>query len=714
MDAMSPNLEAEVAMLHVAGGAARLTPPPGTLALAAPRRAARGRSGELFFITLGLRSPGRVPPGVLEHLAQLAAQAYFGTPGSVTAALREAAIEVNDHLMDLNHTLSEAGQLQGRMMAAVLRGQDLYMAQCGVGQAILVRPSQVSRLTSDEAANRPLGISRAPNVRYHHLQVQPDDLLVLTTCPPPLWSDPTLSGLSGLTPEQVVDRLGAASQQDLMALVVRLKGAPAASAPSLHTAPGAGQTMAVQEPRRPARRAREPDAPRAPSRLRTSLAAAGERLQASAAAAGQALLTLLERVAPGISTRALKRRGGPGTFPPALLAATAVAVPLIVVAIASVVYLREGKGAQFQDYLAQARSAMASAQAAADPAAARATWQQALELLDKAEAYRQTEDSAALRQQAQQALDALDLVIRLEFRPAVSGGFGPNSTITALAATASDLYVLDQAHQQLWHAWATGRGYEIDSDFECLDGPDSIPGMATPVGLSIQPEPGALGTEGVVAMDADGTVLYCAPGVSPATSQLSAPEIGWGRIQAFNVFNDRLYVLDPEANAVWIYDARGGLFSGAPTLYFAEEVPDLSQAIDLVKTQDELILLYAGGNLNRCTRVVEPTAEGRTRIRINCDSDVRFQDERPGVEASSSIPGATPVDMAYSPPPEPSLFFLDARRSTVYHYSMRLVYQGQYQPLEPFQGAITAMTLGPPNDLFLAAGNQVYFAQTIR
>ena len=47
---MVHTLEADIALLHIAGGGARITPPPGTLAQTAPRRAARGRKEEMLLI----------------------------------------------------------------------------------------------------------------------------------------------------------------------------------------------------------------------------------------------------------------------------------------------------------------------------------------------------------------------------------------------------------------------------------------------------------------------------------------------------------------------------------------------------------------------------------------------------------------------------------------------------------------------------------------
>jgi len=156
------------------------------------------------------------------------------------------------------------------------------------------------------------------------------------------------------------------------------------------------------------------------------------------------------------------------------------------------------------------------------------------------------------------------------------------------------------------------------------------------------------------------------------------------------------------------------LFSGIPQLYFVEDIQDLSSAIDLALAQDELVVLYADGRLDRCLRTHEPDPGGGERIRVECDPEPNFQDERLGREQTPQIPGAVPIEMDYSAPPEPSLFFLDLLSNSVFHYSMRLVYQGQYLPLESFDGEITAMTLGPPNDLYLAVGSQVLHAEPTR
>jgi len=686
---MTQSLEADLALLHVVGGAARIAPPPGTLAQLAPRRCARGRSDDALLLSLAIRAARPAAPSHLDHLAGLAAEVFFGTPGSVTSALREAAAIVNDQLVDANRSGDPASHHEGHWIGAVLRDNDLYLAQCGSGQAILIRPGSVIRLRSAEAAEKPLGLSLTPHVRYHHVEVRPNDLLILTTAENEVWSEATLSGLATLDLDQAMERLVAACDQDMTGLMARLVHAGSAGLQPTFSADVQAQKPAAPAPRR-----------RTPPRVKTIAGRAGYQ-------ALRGLSTLLARVAPGwqepLRPDALSQR---------MLALTALVVPIIVVSLAALVYFQKGRREQYQAFLDQAIHSAALAQTRPSAEEARPDWEAALRWIDQAEAYRTSEESQALREQVQSALDELNRVVRLDFRPIVSGGFGSDAEITALAASATDVYVLDARNQIIRHAWgAPERGFEIDATFACLGSGERFDPMGTPVDLVIQKEPGALGAEGVVAIDADGTLLYCAPDREPALAQLSPPDVGWGRIQAIDVYGDDLFVLDPMTNAVWIYRASGGFFSGTPELFFVEEVRSLKGAIDLALAQDELVILYADGRLDRCRRIPGGSSEGGGRIRVECDPDPRFQDDRPGHEPSSQIPGAVAAEMTYSPPPEPSLFFLDVLSNSVFHYSMRLVYQAQYLPREPFPTEVTAMTLGPPNDLYLAAGSYVYHAR---
>jgi hypothetical protein len=331
---------------------------------------------------------------------------------------------------------------------------------------------------------------------------------------------------------------------------------------------------------------------------------------------------------------------------------------------------------------------------------ARPEWQAAAEWLTQASRYGGGEEFDALQAVVDQALDRLDAISRIEFAPAVGGGFGPRARLRSVAATSNDLYAYDESLPEIYHAWFTGRGYEIDRDFQCLE---SLEETFTPgriVDILIQPEPGALGVQGIVAIDIAGNMVYCAPGVPPATGRLTPPDTGWGEIQAVDLFGDSLYVLDPKANQVWIYTAADGLFAGAPAIYFTEVIQSLNHAVDLAASQDELFILHDDGLVDLCRRPQENAPDGSLRIRVECEKDI---DVGPAE--------VTPTAVVYSPPPEPSLFFLDPTNGAVYQYSLRLAYQARFVPTPALPETPTDLAVGPPRDLFLVAGDQVYFAQ---
>ncbi len=656
----------------------------------------------MLFVTLRFSDGSNAPAGFIDHLTRLATEAYFGTPGSVTSALREAVETINDHLTDLNQDERASEPIRCHFLAGALHHEDLYVAQSGTGQAVLVRPGRVLRLTSEEAARRPLGVSISPYVRYHHLEVQPNDLFILTTAAPPIWSDTTLSGLSSIDPVQAIDRLVAASSDDLTGVLARLVVRGERKIAHEEPAPGARSELQGEyaQPRpgphtpartRPARPARSP--------LVKSLDELREQISDGLFSLRHRLANLLAGMMPG-----LVEPPSSGDLSTRFLIGTAVGVPLVVVAIAAVAYFGRGRSQQFEEYLFQAEAAVQVAEMKPSAEEARGDWEAARHFLELAKDYDWNKEADTLWQKTQEALDTLDLILRLDFKPMVSGGFGSDTTITALAASESDIYVLDSKHEIMWHAWGTPeRGYKIDPTFECLNSSNSYSDLDAIVDIVVQPEPGALGAEGVVAIDMDGTLLYCAPERQPAIAQLSVPDIGWGRIRAIDVLEDTLYVLDPIKNSVWIYNATGGLFSGTPELFFVEDVRDLGGSIDMAMAGDELFILYADGRIDRCRRFEETN-----RIRVECEENPKFQDDRPGHEAAPQIPGAIAAKINYSPPPEPSLYFLDIFSNSVLHFSMRLVYQGKYLTTTPFEAEISAFALGPPNDIYLAIGSQVY------
>src|SRR5262245_32202973 len=105
---MPAALDVATRFLNVAGGRPSPDEPHGFSLMPAPRKAARGRERDALILCLGLR--GRdAPPERGDALLDLAANTFFGSPGSVTAALRLAVTAVNQKMLDDNHSLAPGG-----------------------------------------------------------------------------------------------------------------------------------------------------------------------------------------------------------------------------------------------------------------------------------------------------------------------------------------------------------------------------------------------------------------------------------------------------------------------------------------------------------------------------------------------------------------------------------------------------------------------------
>jgi hypothetical protein len=415
---------------------------------------------------------------------------------------------------------------------------------------------------------------------------------------------------------------------------------------------------------------------------------------------GRALGNLLKRMLPDESIL---------TLPSSVMAFTAIAVPLVIVGLASVIYFQRGRAGQYQAYYAQAMQMAQQAEAEANPLAQPQAWQEVLGLLDQAEAYRVTAESRALRQRAQQALDGLDLAYRLDLQPAITGGLPTSARIVRMAAAETDLYLLDAEQGGVLRAIFTGRGYEIDRQFQCSPGPSAGQGTNSVVDILPFPKPDGSKTI-LMGLNADGSLLECEPGLSPLIENMAPPPSGWKAPRAFTYYLGHVYVLDPEANAVWIY--RNSDFTQAPRLFFNQQVPPLKDVIGLAVNQDDLYLLHQDGHVTLCTfselEVVSTT----------CTDPLPYIDRRPGREGQPLNPRTPFTAILATSPPDPSLYLLQPAAQALYHFSLRLTYQRQLRPLNPFiprasntPAVATAFTLSPDGRLvFLAFGNEVLYA----
>jgi hypothetical protein len=418
----------------------------------------------------------------------------------------------------------------------------------------------------------------------------------------------------------------------------------------------------------------------------------------------------IPRLLPGVSAE----QSQPAAMPTYVMVFIAVVIPVLVVTIASVVYLRFGQSVQYDEYYLQALNQRALATGSTDPASQRDAWLSVLTTLDSADNYRQTPESQALRKEAQAAYDQIMGVVRLEFIPAFANGVSGVKNIGRLAASESELYMLDAEQGGVRHASFNGRSLAYDSTFDCKPGTYGGYQVGTLVDILALPKVNALGAT-TLGIDATGTLLYCAPGQVPQAIPLPAlPNTSWGRVTAFALEGENLYVLDAPSRAVWVFVGKDSSFTDTPYFYFGNQIPaSIDSAIDMAVSGDDMYMLHSDGHVSTCT--FSRISETPTR----CQDPAPLVDNNPAHSGTSVFAPAHFTQITLTNPPNPVVLLLDADHQSVFRLSAHtLEYQNQVTgyagEASPFQaGPATAMAVSPNYVLYLAIGNQVYFATNL-
>lgn len=388
----------------------------------------------------------------------------------------------------------------------------------------------------------------------------------------------------------------------------------------------------------------------------------------------------------------------------------AVLIPLVVVTVASAVYFRYGRSVQYEQYLVQAQEARSQALSLADAVAQREALQRELFYLDKADGYTETDDTRSLRTEAQQDLDQLQGIVRLQFQPVLSSGVG--AQIGRLAATENDLYLLDAARGAVLHAALLTGGFQVDRSFNCAPGTYGGFTVGPVVDILAMPAINTINAS-VIGVDAAGNLLYCAPGQVAQAIPLPPPDTNWGRVKAMTMDAGNLYVLDSQAHAVWVYVGKDGAFVDRPYFFFGGQIPELDDAIDLAVNADDLYVLHSDGRLSTCfySRI--------EAVPTRCVDPAPLVNPLPAYGDVNLFSEAHFTQMLFTPAPDSALMLLDSDNQGVFRFSPRsLELQSQLRSLagrqNPLpQGQVTAMAVSPNHVLYFALQDRIYFASDI-
>lgn len=445
--------------------------------------------------------------------------------------------------------------------------------------------------------------------------------------------------------------------------------------------------------------ARPPEPKRPPINLRKSLANIWRASKSARRKVDSGSRTMAGRLLPDQSA----------SLSPSVMLFIAIAVPVLIVAIAATVYFYAPSGRSEQQ-LVFINQAIEFAEMAADqtePALRRSNWQQVLYWLDQADAHGVTSESAALRRQANAALDAMDGILRLFLQPALSGGLPDDVRISHMVASPSEVFLLDAAEGRVLRLVRTAAGYEHDTRFVCGPGPSGEFMVSPLVDLILLP---AESPYSILAVDDRGNLLYCAAGEESSAVQLPAPDPNWGEITAMTVEQGVLHLLDKPNNRIWLYVGQDYTYAEQPRLFFDNEVPQLSDVVDMVANNEDLYLLHQDGSMTTC--IFRSFALAQTR----CTNLSPYSDHRQGRSLSvERIADTQFIQMQTTAPPDPSLYILDAAGPSIYHFSLRLNLQNLLRPdaaMAPSGQRLApgAFAISSNRIIYLAIGNQVYFA----
>ncbi len=449
----------------------------------------------------------------------------------------------------------------------------MIQAKPGSGKVVLLQPKTVQ----PSSPVRPLPTQEQGSIETQPMVAQPAPADVDNSLPETIAAAAVLRSASEYPPAPADNAIYPQAAAGAEAGLTGKSSLPPATPPAAAAPEQMAGTAAPETARRRSAR---------PAPMIAGVAAAGEASKAAAGRVGDGFRRMLVRILPGEDLF---------TIPSSVMIFVAIAVPLLVVAIASVVYLQRGRSGQYQAYYAQAIQAAGFARSQTDPNARMQAWQNVINYVDQAEQYQVSAETQALRQEASSVYDEINSVRRLDYQPAIRSALPDNANISAMVATESDLYLLNRESGGVIRALATNTGYEVDPSFQCASG---FPAGQTGQLIDIAAAPkGNSFNATVQALDVNGNLLQCLPGQPPIFTPLAPPSKGWGKPQAFTNNLGNLFILDTDKKTVWIY--WNSQYDQPPEEAFVAGFP-IENVIDLAVDRTDIYLLHADGHTTFC------------------------------------------------------------------------------------------------------------------
>jgi hypothetical protein len=616
-------LEALVGHIFIVGGRSVRSASPGTIAMPAPRRAARGRDRDTFFGLVSLSEAGRQPASFYEKLIQQVSTGYFDSSGSVTAALRNAISDLNSSLLTMNSVQPDS--LSVGLACVIMREQEIYIAIAGPARCFLIQGGKVERLPSDEDmvdGAMPLGLYNDPDVRYFRVEVQPGDFLIICDSSLNRLDSATLiQAISSGDMDQALNNLTAVAGEFTSAEVIKfISSLEESELPS----PTVVAHEAEQKERRPKSGFPGMGKGRQSQRSSARTESDGEAVEGSIDAQEVvrepgAVQKVGHRMALGLA----KASGGTRQLFDKMTSdedvdnplsdrfhlslptqiGLAIAIAIIVALITTFVYRTRGVTTQYDQLVREALAEVELARAGgSQQIEARPHWETAVFLLEEAAKLRvPSQEKEALKEEALAALDSYDHVTRVS--PIQLREYDPGAVLKSPVVQGLSIYVLDETSDIIYRE-------ELDQTGQRLVNRELLPIARQGQQIDDQVVGGVIDITWVVdggvrdrnvlaAITRNGLLITYSP-TSDVHAYVLPRHEAWIEPRALAIFDRDLYILDSGANEIWRYEAEGDAYLQAPQRYFADSFPQLGDAIDIqIDTNGNLYILRSGGQISK-------------------------------------------------------------------------------------------------------------------
>lgn len=578
--------------------------PQVSLAAAGAKRA--GRTGETLLVFMDL--PG-ASPSTCADIARTLNDGYTRAPGGLTSALRLAIKLANDRILQLNKGAPPQQRLDGSLSCALITPDSVIVAQAGPAVAYARSPGGAFEVIAPPVggATQVVGVNPAIDVHFNNFAPQAGDVFVLSgaqsmTSVSDRLVDVCMSKGDART---VAGYLNANVKHGRMVGVAisvdegLAKPAPVAEPARTQVAQVSGASEAV---------------PSRASAVRDEVAAAASQVGASVASGmNQAARSVQRsmglfgsRLLPQETANEAQERSRITTF---LLAAIAVLLPIIIgIAVAVGYFQFSGEALRLQTR-SNAQAQVDIATKSTDPAQARTNWAKALQLIGEYEAKTPGDKTtfADARARARQQLDSISNVTRIQ--PLALAQFD-TAAPRRIAASALGVYALNPATRTAEYyvlnaerTGTTGKKVEISFGDSTTNTTALLADVAwaTTTSERWRTEGAAFFTPGAVYEYASATGR-AAPMTLIANAD-AAPQT----VQAGELYNNSVYLLDTGVGQVWKYTLVGGELGGGGS-YFRSAFNPLKESIDLAIDGAVYVLQKNGTVLKYFGRQPQPYA----------------------------------------------------------------------------------------------------------